>query len=150
MSTIAKLKTNIQTDPAVMGYSGKTDQEVLDLLTAKTRTRNKILSSKPLLKFVMAESRLDKIKDASVNHASPAIRSVCLGALIMLNDPEYEFDPDDSDSIGLLNALVGGGVWDSVIDKDALLAKATENISRMEEIEISGRIGPTDIQKARA
>lgn len=127
------LRTEIETDPKGLGYAGKTPDQVLALLTAKTRTRLRVLGSAELVAWAAANGRLASIKDASTNSAFPgAVRSIALAATMLLERDGTTLDLNLQSRKDLVAGLVQANVL-TAADSEDLFASATENISRLEE-----------------
>ena len=131
--SLGALKLEIQNDPANLGYAGQTAEEVLQLLTAKTRTRKRVLSSAELVAWAAGGGRMVKIEDACINASlPPEARSIAIAAKLLLDRDGTSLDLNLSDRVAFVDGLVQAGVI-GVADKETLYALATESISRLEE-----------------
>lgn len=131
---IIKLRDEIQNDPEALGYAGKTDQEITDILNTKNRNFNKPVPSTEILAWSGGNARYMKIKNTSEDtQKSDAIRSIAYAALRTIERDGTAFDVDKADRMEMLDALVSDGTLDAS-DKTALTALAAKTDSRAVEL----------------
>jgi hypothetical protein len=133
--SLAILRTELLTDPLAIGYAAKTDQQCYDSLIAKTRTRQRELSTTDLLEWSGTNLRFDKIKVASNGATQNATRNLSGIMMVLLSAPDVDLDMKRSASLALVDGLVSNGVL-AASDKTALVNSATEAISRYDELAI--------------
>lgn len=130
----AALKSEIAGDPAVLGYSGKTDAEIAVLLNdASKRSRNKTsISTVELFEAIdPAEfAVLDVTKQAN-------IRTLLSLGSVLVNGANTR-------------AVLFGAFTAGSATRTALIALAKESISRARELGFPDGLGAGDIAKARA
>ena len=145
--SLAILRTELTTDPLGLGYAGMTDQQCLNSLLTKTRTRQRTLTTTDLLEWSGTSLRFDKIKVASNGSTQNAARNLSGIMFVLLNAPGVNLDMNRSASLALVDGLVNQGVLVAA-DKTALVAAATESINRFAELGIPEyQLG--DITRAR-
>jgi hypothetical protein len=130
--SLATLSVELKTDPAGMGYVGKTDQQCYDLLTALTRTRKRTLGTTDILEWAGSNQRYLKIKNAAAG-ADSQTKNLAAILEILIENPGEQLDLKNNGMSQLIDALVTAGVL-TAADRAALVAMATENISRLDEI----------------
>lgn len=148
---LATLKAELEDDPVGIGYTGN---DIIDaeLMNHAIRSGYKPLGSRALLAWGAANGRLSKINDAAnrvsvFDAINPAIRSVAMAADRMLSRPDTELDLSNAAHVGLVDALVAGGVL-TAGDKTELLAMAATTIGRGEELGL-GHVTPSNVADAR-
>ncbi|HVY71464.1 MAG TPA: hypothetical protein VHH73_16145 [Verrucomicrobiae bacterium] len=142
-----QLKAEIQNDPVSLGYASggqfRTSSEVLALLTARNRSRRVALGSAELLAWSGGNQRRKKIAAAAASHASADVQNIAQVALTLLDRDGTILDLNLADRMGMVDALVAGGVLTSVSDpqaegypgdKETLVALSTVSISRLQEL----------------
>ncbi len=99
---VARLKSEITSDPAGLGYSGKTDQQVADLMNAVTREVDRGLVAAHVLfrRFNQAEY-VAKITDLTDGVRNRHLLEVLLGM--------GEVDINDANVEALLTTVFNGG-----------------------------------------
>ena len=133
------LATELSTDPLVRGYAGMTDVEAAADLNTTYRTRYRELTTRDMLRWGFAREGLAKLRDAAdkagaytaitdINRAK-AIASYS----IMTAGIEGSLDVGDPEIDAMLDLLVATGIFVAQ-DKTDLLARATESISRTQEL----------------
>jgi hypothetical protein len=146
--SLAILRTELTADPLALGYSTKSDQQCYDSLIAKTRTRQRTLTTTDLLEWSGGNLRFDKIKVASNGATQNAARNLSGIMLVLLSSPGINLDMNRSASLALVDGLVSASVLVAT-DKTALVTAATESINRYAELGIPEyQVG--DITRARA
>jgi hypothetical protein len=129
------LRNELLTDPIPLGYAGKTDQQCLDLLSAKTRSRLKPLTTTDLLRWSGAGQRYLALKNASNVTADSQTKNLATVFLVLIDSPGIPFDLNTSDFKNMIDALVTANVL-TAADRTALNTMATEPINRFAELNI--------------
>jgi precorrin-4 methylase len=146
--SLAILRAELLTDPVAMGYAGKTDQQCLDLLTAKTRSRQRQLTTTDLLEWAGSLQRFLKIKNAAAVTTDSQTKNLAAILQTLLQSPGVALDVNRASSLALIDGLVSGAVL-TAADKTALIAAATENIDRFTELGIP-EYQLADVTRARS
>jgi hypothetical protein len=133
--SLAILRTELTNDPASLGYSGKTDQQCLDILTTKNRTRQRALTTTDLLEWSGSSQRFNKIKTAANNASDTVAKNFSAIMLVLLQSPGVDLDMNRASSMALVDGLVSQSVLVAA-DKTALVTAATESIDRFTELGI--------------
>lgn len=147
MSKITILKTEIQNDPLAKGYSSMSDQEIVDSINLKNRSKFVEISSQELLAWSANNGRLAKIKNAINNGADDVVKSLAEAAYLLITRDDTSLDLNLTDRVAMLDALVSYAVL-IPDDKTSLQALATVSISRAEELDI-GLVRAGDVLQAR-
>lgn len=147
MSKITILKTEIQNDPLARGYSLMSDQEIVDSINLKNRSKFVEISSQELLAWSANNGRLAKIKNAINNGADDVVKSLAEAAYLLITRDDTSLDLNLTDRVAMLDALVSYAVL-IPDDKTSLQALATVSISRAEELDI-GLVRAGDVLQAR-
>ena len=147
MSKITILKTEIQNDPLAKGYSSMSDQEIVDSINLKNRSKFVEISSQELLAWSANNGRLAKIKNAINNGADDVVKSLAEAAYLLITRDDTSLDLNLTDRVAMLDALVSYAVL-IPDDKTSLQALATVSISRAEELDI-GLVRTGDVLQAR-
>ena len=147
MSKITILKTEIQNDPLAKGYSSMSDQEIVDSINLKNRSKFVEISSQELLAWSANNGRLAKIKNAINNGADDVVKSLAEAAYLLITRDDTSLDLNLTDRVAMLDALVSYAVL-TPDDKTSLQALATVSISRAEELDI-GLVRAGDVLQAR-
>lgn len=129
----ANLKVEVQTDPLGRGYSGMTSIDVVSSLQTINRTRDKT-SLNPSEVY----QNIDQAEWATLSAADQQE----VWDTLHLGDP---LDPFGREAVRF-TAIFGGGS-NTII---ALSALRIDNISRLEEIGISGTVNEHQINQARS
>lgn len=153
---LAKVKAEIASDPASIGYSGMSDTDAAAAMMATTQTKTLPIPSTELLAWAAGISegettpRWDKIEDAVANppNASLQIRAIARAALKMIDRDNTFLDISLPDRAAMVGALVQTDVL-SAADYAALLLLANRPASRAELIG-AGVVGRRDVAMARA
>ena len=127
------LKTEIETDPTILGYASKTDVEILALITAKNIPARRDVKWSTIFKYAMTEGFWQGIVAASRDSAHPAYQAAL--AAVELKDI---FRDDVIDTglpifLQLSQGLVGAGLMTS-LQMDTLIAMGDEIISRADQL----------------
>lgn len=147
MSKITILKAEIQNDPLAKGYSSMSDQEIVDSINLKNRSKFVEISSQELLAWSANNGRLAKIKNAINNGADDVVKSLAEAAYLLITRDDTSLDLNLTDRVAMLDALVSYAVL-IPDDKTSLQALATVSISRAEELDI-GLVRAGDVLQAR-
>lgn len=121
LPTKSQLVSEIQTDPASLGYAGKTLVQDLALLNAQTFTRQGAIAMGAVLGWLASNSLLTAIKAASGDNAA--------AFLLALNQPTLDVTITGMDT--LVTALATAGTI-SAAQKTALYALGSIPTSRAE------------------
>ena len=140
-------KTELDTDPLGLVYSGMDDSAAAASLNEKTRSRLEPIGSAELLAWSAANARLQKIKTAAESGVDDTIKSVAQAAYLMITRSDTALDLNLADRITLLDALVSYSVL-TANDKTSLESLATVAISRGEELGV-GLVRAGDVIQAR-
>ena len=132
-----KLRTELQTDPAALGYAplvaAGSDGAVADLLNRANRSGRRPVSVRDLLRWAAKTGVLADIVGASQSAVMPkGARAVALAALKLLERLDT-LDLDDLDIRAMLDALVAAGVM-TAVQRDDLLTLGNATVSRAEQL----------------
>jgi hypothetical protein len=154
---LTTLATELTNDPLARGYSGMTAaQAAASLNTANRPSATTVLiPSAELLAWSgggasddpAVKCRYERIQEAAGSHASNVVRGACLAALGMIERDDTGLDLSKSDRVGMLDALVSGGVL-TAGEKTEVVAMGTPLISRAQELGL-GTIGDGHVKSAR-
>lgn len=144
---IQTIKTELETDPLGLGYSGMDDSAAAASLNEKTRSKLEPISSAELLAWSANNTRLQSIKSAAESGADDTIKSVAQAAYLMITRDDTTLDLNLTDRVALLDALVSYNVL-TADDKASLESLATVAISRGEELGV-GLVRAGDVIQAR-
>ncbi len=147
MANISKLRDELDGDPLQLGYAQADNQNILDLLTAKTRSKLVALTSNQLLAWSASKGRLSRIKTGIENGISDEEKSLCEACYLFLVRNDAVFDLNIPDRVAMLDALVNFGRITSD-ERQSIYDLATKNISRSEEAGI-GKVRMGDIEQVR-
>ena len=143
---IAKLKTELVTDPESMGYAALSDADAAGAINLANRDYTVPLNSRTSLSWAMRTGRLADIETATTA-GTPAIQSIALGVKHLLGRSDTEIDMSDSDHVAMIDGLVAGGVLDAA-NKAELVTMATSQRSRADELGL-GQVRVGHVQEAR-
>ena len=143
---IAKLKTELVTDPESMGYAALSDADAAGAINLANRDYTVPLNSRTSLSWAMRTGRLADIETATTT-GTPAIQSIALGVKHLLGRSDTEIDMSDSDHVAMIDGLVAGGVLDAA-NKAELVTMATSQRSRADELSL-GQVRVGHVQEAR-
>jgi hypothetical protein len=144
---IQTIKTELDTDPLGLGYSGMDDSAAAVSLNEKTRSKLEPISSAELLAWSANGARLQSIKSAAESGADDTIKSVAQAAYLTITRDDTTLDLNLADRVALLDALVSYNVL-TADDKASLESLATVAISRGEELGV-GLVRAGDVIQAR-
>jgi hypothetical protein len=144
---IQVIKTELDTDPLGLGYSGMDDSAAAVSLNEKTRSKLEPISSAELLAWSANGARLQSIKSAAESGADDTIKSVAQAAYLTITRDDTTLDLNLADRVALLDALVSYNVL-TADDKASLESLATVAISRGEELGV-GLVRAGDVIQAR-
>ena len=144
---IQVIKTELDTDPLGLGYSGMDDSAAAVSLNEKTRSKLEPISSAELLAWSANGARLQSIKSAAESGADDTIKSVAQAAYLTITRDDTTLDLNLADRVALLDALVSYNVL-TADDKASLESLATVAISRGEELGV-GIVRAGDVIQAR-
>lgn len=144
---IQTIKTELETDPLGLGYSGMDDSAAAVAFNEKTRSKLEPISSAELLAWSANNTRLQSIKSAAESGADDTIKSVAQAAYLMITRDDTTLDLNLADRVALLDALVSYSVL-TADDKASLESLATVAISRGEELGV-GLVRAGDVIQAR-
>lgn len=142
---ISGLRNEIETDPLGRGYAGMTNEQIAADLNTTYRTRLKPLGMSDLLLWAGQHDILLKLDN---NKDTQGIAGVVRVAQAILSTG-IAVDLNHAGTTSLLDALVGAGVF-TVDDKTALVALATEHLSRADELRLGGVVIPGHVTEALA
>lgn len=142
------LAAELTDDTLARGYSAMTDAEAAADLNTVYRTRLRPLSMMELREWAGLNARGFKIYSAiSDGTKTDQQRNVAYVADKLLGTDNGTLDPRNDLHVAMVDTLVSAGII-SADDKAALVAKATDNISRANELGL-GTIREGDIQVVR-
>lgn len=144
---IQTIKTELETDPLGLGYSGMDDSAAAVAFNEKIRSKLEPISSAELLAWSANNTRLQSIKSAAESGADDTIKSVAQAAYLMITRDDTTLDLNLADRVALLDALVSYSVL-TADDKASLESLATVAISRGEELGV-GLVRAGDVIQAR-
>lgn len=147
------LKAELDAGHPVTGAYSADAATAADEINVANRSRIVNISSAELLAWSAQASegdrpRIVKIREAAASHQSEAIQALAIAADLMISRDATGLDLNLTDRMAMLDALVAGGVL-SAADKTDLIAKATETISRAEELGL-GSVQAGTVEQARA
>jgi hypothetical protein len=149
MMSIAKLKTELTDDPLERGYSSMTAEEASASLNTVNRTRLVALSMQELREWAGINARGFNILAGISNEAlTDQQRNICCVADKLIGTDDGKLDPGNALHVAMINELVSAGVI-SAADRTALVAKATDDISRATELGL-GKVRVGHIQETRS
>lgn len=143
---IAKLKTELVTDPESMGYAALSDADAAVAINLADRDYTIPLNSRTSLSWAMRTGRLADIETATTA-GTPAIQAIALGVKHLLSRADTEIDMSDPDHVAMIDGLVAGGVLDAA-NKAELVTMATSQRSRADELSL-GQVRVGHVQEAR-
>jgi len=143
---IAKLKTELVTDPESMGYAALSDADAAGAINLANRDYTVPLNSRTSLSWAMRTGRLADIETATTA-GTPAIQAIALGVKHLLGRSDTEIDMSDPDHVAMIDGLVAGGVLDAA-NKAELVTMATSQRSRADELGL-GQVRVGHVQEAR-
>lgn len=134
------LATELATDPIARGYSGMTDAQAADnLTTVADRPWLRTLDAGDLNAWAAGAARYRKLEKAMEGVAPVGVtdetRSIARAAWRMVDRDSSQFEPNNAEQEGLVDALVAAGVL-TAGDKTALWTRATELVTRAEELRL--------------
>lgn len=132
------LRNELLTDPGTppLGYAGKTDQQCLDLMLAKTRPRFKPMITLDLLEWGGGGQRYLGLKNAANATPETNVKNMCSVFLLLFNGPAgAQLDLNRASFKNMIDALVTANVL-TAADRIALNTAATENVNRFQELGI--------------
>ena len=144
---IAKLKSELVTDPESMGYAALSDADASVALNIANRDYTVPLNSRTALEWAMRTGRLADIEAASTTTGTPAIQAIAIGVKHLLSRADTEIDMSDPDHVAMIDGLVAGGVLDAA-NKAELVTMATSQRSRADELSL-GQVRVGHVQEAR-
>ena len=123
-----QLWLEINRDPAGLGYAGRTDQQIVGLLNAKTRQIQRAILIDDVLKWAAANENLAVILDA-ISKGSPAKRAKPMVAYELMRNPNVAaLDLADSGIKAIFQGLVDDGI---------LLASALTQLVGLSYVQVS-------------
>lgn len=142
------LKDELINDPLSRGYPGMSDADAAANLNTVYRTRLRAVSMTELREWAAVDARAFNIRTGIDNGVlTNQQRSLCIIADKLLGTDDGTLDPSNAQHATFINELVAADVL-SADDKTALVAKATDNISRAVELGL-GVVAPGHIENAR-
>ena len=145
---IAKLKTELVTDPESMGYAALSDADAAGAINLANRDYTVPLDSRTALEWAMRTGRLADIETASTTTGTPAIQAIAIGVQHLLSRADTEIDMDNPDHVAMVDGLVAGGVIDAG-NKAELVTMSTSQRSRADELSL-GQVRVGHVEKARS
>ena len=146
---MSALSDEFDNDPLARGYVGMTDEQAVVSLNTKNRSVHVSLGADDLNTWAAGNGRYRKIETAMEGTApsgiSDATRSIARAAWRMVDRDSTQFDPNDAEQEGLVDALVAAGVL-SAADKTTLWDRAGELISRADELRRAGARIPNPVR----
>lgn len=133
--SLALLKTEVTTDPLALGYAAMTDQQVYLSMVAKTRTRQRQLTTTDLLEWAGSGQRFLKVKNAAAVTTDSQTKNVAAILQTLLQSPGIPFDLNRAASAQMISFLVAQAVLTGG-DQTALQNLAAEAINRFQELGI--------------
>ena len=143
---IAKLKTELVTDPESMWYAALSDADAAGAINLADRAYTIPLNSRTSLSWAMRTERLADIETATTTGAK-ASQAIALGVKHLLSRADTEIDMSDPDHVAMIDGLVAGGVLDAA-NKAELVTMATSQRSRADELSL-GQVRVGHVQEAR-
>ncbi len=144
-----KLKAELTEDPLEQDYASMSDVEATASLNALTRTRLRAVSMTELREWAAINARAFKVRAGIDNGTlTDQQRNLCLIADKLLGTDDGNLDPSNAAHITFVNELVSAEVLNAD-DRDALITKATEHISRATELGL-GVVKAGHVERVRA
>lgn len=146
------LANEINTDPLALGYAGKGDAQVANILNTVnvSYTANNPLVSLNTLSIWAAKNGVrGPIEQNALNNAS-TVQSICLAVkdlLVSMNGPS--FDTSNADNKAMVGALVSAGVM-TAAQQTALLALGNKSPASRAEVVlgVGVTVSPLDVRFA--
>ncbi len=138
------LKSEIDNDPESLGYAGKTDSEVADLLNQLRYVGGYDATFKTIISELgtgVADRLIESMELAS--SSSPSIKRI-LNAL----DIGVSVNLGDSVTRAMLDSFVSGGLGLTAEDATAIKALADNQVSRASQLGLS-EVKPYDVRRAK-
>lgn len=125
------------------------DQAAADVLNTANRTRLRAVSMTELREWAALNARAFKLRVGIDNTGlSDQVRNLCIILDSILGTDDGKLDPSNGLHVAMVNELVAAGVW-SAADRTALVAAATDSITRGEELGL-GHVQPGHVANAKA
>lgn len=142
------LKTEIDNDPEGIGYVGKSNSEIVDLLNGSQYTQVLPITVSGLTIWAVGTQEIVDIYDgAQPTNTNKAIRAICMGAMHLFGKSnDEEIDLTDPDVANMIDGLVAAGIVEQA-NKDALIAMATAPAGRS-EILFGQKVNINDVRTA--
>lgn len=132
-----RLQAEINADPVTLGYSGKTDQQIADLLNSTTTSRT------------LPQTRVDTTQILGVIQVAawPTVGSASESQLLAILGMPF-VDASNINIRGIFGSIFpnSGG---TVTTRNNLLALATRTVSRADELSL-GLVLAVDVTRAKA
>lgn len=130
--SLSSLKTEIETDPLGLGYSGLSNAAIVTLINTKSYTVPKPIQMLKLLGQLASSGVLFKLESAKTTASTDALKSKALGMLKLIDNPNVDtFDTSNSTISTILDDLDTGSVI-TTGEKNAWNALADVSGSRAE------------------
>lgn len=148
----AALYAELTTDPAGVGYAGKTDAERAALLNAETRDGWRDVAVGEVVGYALLNLMWPGIEDLAGNVSADATaRNVARSAIALLTNPAMQTvqlsDPTKRTALAqMLGVLVLAGAITQA-QSDGVLALGRAKISRAQELGL-GAVTPSDVADA--
>jgi len=146
MNLIA-LKTELDAGHPVTGVYDADIAVAAGQLNAVNQTRVRAIDITELREWASEDERAYKLFQAQTTGETDQIKNLAIVGISMLNSGQTGLDPSNEMHVEMVNGLVAGGVWTSD-DRTALIAKASDDMSRAEKIGI-GMVQPGNVTQAR-
>lgn len=134
-----KLKNEITSDPENLGYTGKTDKEITDLLNLKNRNGTSNVNKDLVVKYLIRKNKWIGLVDSTEASA----RNI-MGLILNTS----EFDTNKPNYTSLLDDLVTLNLLDET-NKTAIQEMGQKQVSRAKELGL-GRIREGHVGVARS
>lgn len=117
------LKDEITNDPQAIGYAGKSNAELVDLLNDLNFTKKVPVPVNKILIWAAQTGAIVRISDSAANSQTPeAVRAVCMGSLRVIDGAFSEtVHFQNPDVMAMLDGLVAGTII-TAAEKGALLS----------------------------
>jgi len=145
-----KLGVEILTDPAGMGYDGKSNQECADLMNDKTRTKTVRVAKTKITEYLMTTvNKWTPISQANVADSTSNSGDFILALNDVTSQGDGTFDIDSQMATDFLDGLVTDGKIDAA-DKTAIVAMGSELIARVVELGLGNRMSQGAVEIVRS
>ena len=146
--SLQALRTELDAGHPNTGAYSADDGIAASEINAINRSRVRAITIGELREWAAENARAYKLHQAQESGATDQVKNLAIIGMAILNAGQTGLDPSNQMHVAMVNGLVAGGVW-NVADREALISKATDDVSRANELGF-GRVKRGHIQMARA